>query len=256
MSDATLCVASLTLRAVQCYLMNDVTIFVAFGAGIVSFLAPCVLPLVPGFIAYLGGVALEKKTPVAIVSRFAMLHASAFFVLGFTTVFAILGLILHGALVQAGPGLQEVLAKIGGGIVIFFGLYLMGLVKLSFLERAHIFRVRRKFSSRALTSFVFGSAFAAGWTPCVGVALGGILGLAVIAPAKTFFLLVAYALGLGVPFLIIGTFAGEIERYLSRSLAWIQYINILFGGVLVWLGALAFTQNLSICREVFWSFPF
>ena len=132
----------------------------------------------------------------------------------------------------------------------------MGLVKLSFLERTHIFRVHKKFSSRALTSFVFGAAFAAGWTPCVGAALGAILGLAALAPAKTFFLLVAYALGLGAPFLIIGAFAGEIERYLVRSFAWIQYVNILFGGVLVWLGALAFTQNLSVCREVLWNFPF
>ncbi|KKT30409.1 MAG: Cytochrome c biogenesis protein [Candidatus Nomurabacteria bacterium GW2011_GWD1_44_10] len=236
--------------------MTDVTIIVAFGAGVVSFFAPCVLPLVPGFIAYLGGIALEKKTPDALVSRFAMFHASLFFVLGFTTVFAVLGLVLHSALVQAGPELQTILARAGGAIVIFFGLYLMGLVKLSFLERPHIFKVHKKFSSRALTSFVFGSAFAMGWTPCVGAALGAILGLAVLAPAKTFFLLVAYALGLGAPFLIIGAFAGEIEKYLSRSFAWMQYVNIIFGGVLVWFGALAFTQNLSVCREVLWSFPF
>ncbi|HAS84710.1 MAG TPA: cytochrome C biogenesis protein [Candidatus Yonathbacteria bacterium] len=236
--------------------MSDVTIFVAFGAGIISFLAPCVLPLVPGFIAYLGGIALEKKTPNELASRFAMFHASLFFILGFTTVFAVLGLVLHSALVQAGHELQTILARVGGAIVIFFGLYLMGLVKLSFLERPYIFKVHKKFSSRSLTSFVFGSAFAMGWTPCVGAALGAILGLAVLAPAKTFFLLVAYALGLGVPFLIIGVFAGEIEKYLSRSFAWMQYVNIIFGGVLVWFGALAFTQNLSICRDVLWSFPF
>lgn len=236
--------------------MNDITILVAFGAGIISFLAPCVLPLVPGFIAYLGGVAVEHKSPRALTSRFAMFHASLFFVLGFTFVFAILGLILHGALVQASATLQVSLARIGGAIVIFFGLYLMGLVKLRFLERTRVLSVHKRFSSRALTSFVFGSAFALGWTPCVGAALGAIFGLAVIAPAKTFLLLIAYALGLGVPFLIIGAFAGEIEKYLTRSFAWMQYVNILFGGVLIWLGALAFTQNLSVCREVFWSFAF
>ena len=119
--------------------MNDITIIVAFGAGIVSFLAPCVLPLVPGFIAYLGGGAIEKKAPNMLTSRFAMLYASTFFVLGFTAVFAVLGTVLHGALVQAGLELQVLLARIGGGIVIFFGLYLMGLVKLSFLERSHKF---------------------------------------------------------------------------------------------------------------------
>lgn len=235
--------------------MSDITIFFAFGAGIISFLAPCVLPLVPAFLAYLGGVALDKNASGA-WARFAAFQASVFFVLGFVAVFALLGLILHGVLAQASQSFQVSVARIGGAIVIFFGLYLMGLVKLSFLERPHKMSVHKKFSSRALTSFVFGAAFAAGWTPCVGAALGAILGLAALAPAKTFFFLIAYAFGLGVPFLIIGAFAGEIERYLLRSFAWIQYVNILFGGVLVWFGALAFTQNLAICREVFWSFPF
>lgn len=235
--------------------MQDITVLVAFGAGIISFLAPCVLPLVPGFLAYLGGVALDKNTS-GVRARFATFQASVFFVLGFVTVFAILGLILHGVLAQAPQSFQIYTARIGGAIVIFFGLYLMGLVKLSFLERPHKMSVHKKFSSRSLTSFVFGAAFAAGWTPCVGAALGAIFGLATLAPAKTFFLLIAYAFGLGAPFLLIGAFAGEIERYLLRSFAWIQYVNILFGGVLVWFGALAFTQNLSICREVLWSFPF
>lgn len=236
--------------------MNDITILVAFSAGLVSFLAPCVLPLVPGFIAYLGGVALGDRALEKQRSRFETLRASVFFVLGFVAVFSVLGLILHSALTQIGPELQAILAKIGGAIVIFFGLYLMGLLKFSFLEYPHFFSVKKRFSSRALTSFVFGAAFAAGWTPCVGVALGAILGLAVLVPAKAFILLFAYALGLGIPFLVIGAFAGEIEKYLTREFSWIQYINILFGGVLVWLGALAFTQNLAICREVFWSFPF
>lgn len=234
--------------------MSDVTVLVAFGAGLISFLAPCVFPLVPGFLAYLGGVALDKN--VGSYTRFATFRASIFFVFGFTAVFAVLGLVLHGALLQAGPSLQIIMARIGGAIVIFFGLYLMGLVKLSFLEKTRHLEVHKKFSSRAVTSFVFGAAFAAGWTPCVGAALGAILGLAALLPAKAFILLLAYALGLGVPFLIIGFFAGTIEKYLNKNFAWVQYVNIIFGGVLIWLGALAFTQNLSICREVFWNFPF
>jgi cytochrome c-type biogenesis protein len=177
-------------------------------------------------------------------------------VLGFSLVFAFLGLLLYGALVQASALLKVSLARIGGAIVIFFGLYLMGLVRLSFLERTRHLSVHKKFSSRAVTSFVFGAAFAAGWTPCVGAALGAILGLAALAPAKTFALLIAYALGLGVPFLVMGFFAGEIERYLNRSFTWVKYLNILFGGLLVFLGLLAFTQNLSVCREALWSFPF
>lgn len=235
--------------------MSDLTPWIAFFAGIVSFLAPCVFPLVPGFLAYLGGVALQKGAGARRV-RFATFHASVFFVLGFTVVFALLGLLLHGALVQASALLQVSFARIGGAIVVFFGLYLMGLAKWSFLERPHKLAVHTKFSSRSFASFVFGAAFAAGWTPCVGAALGAILGLAALAPAKTFFLLIAYALGLGIPFLAIGAFAGEIERYLVRSFAWVQYVNIIFGGILVFFGLLAFTQNLATCREVLWSFPF
>ena len=235
--------------------MNDLTILVAFGAGLVSFLAPCVLPLVPGFLAYLGGVALDKNISTA-RARLATFYASVFFVAGFTTVFALLGLVLHSALVSVGQSFQVVMARIGGAVVIFFGLYLMGLVKLPFLERARSITVHKKFSSRAVTSFVFGSAFAAGWTPCVGAALGAIFGIAVLAPAKALILLLAYALGLGAPFLVMGFFAGELEKYLNKNFAWVQYVNILFGGMLVWFGALAFTQNLAVCREVFWSFPF
>ncbi|MHB1118036.1 MAG: cytochrome c biogenesis CcdA family protein [Minisyncoccota bacterium] len=235
--------------------MDDIAILVAFGAGLVSFFAPCVLPLVPGFLAYLGGVALDKNENVQ-QARTATFKASVFFVLGFTAVFAVLGLVLHGALIQAGTEFQVSLARIGGAIVIFFGLYLMGLIKLPFLERSRRIAVHKKFPSRAVTSFVFGAAFAAGWTPCVGAALGAILGLAALAPAKAFFLLVAYALGLGVPFLAMGFFAGELERHLNRSFVWVTYLNILFGGILIFLGSLAFTQNLAMCKQVLWSFPF
>ncbi|MEK7538761.1 MAG: cytochrome c biogenesis protein CcdA [Patescibacteria group bacterium] len=235
--------------------MGDMTILIAFGAGLVSFLAPCVLPLVPGFLAYLGGVAVEKKSQGKEVHH-ATFRASIFFVLGFVSVFAVLGLILHGVLAPLGVATQAILARVGGVIVIFFGLYLMGLIKLGFLERARPVVVHKKFSSRSITSFVFGVAFALGWTPCVGVALGAIFGLAVLAPAQAFVLLLAYALGLGVPFLIMGFFADKIARHLNRSFVWVQYLNILFGGVLVWFGVLAFTQNLASCREVLWSFPF
>ncbi len=235
--------------------MADITIFVAFGAGLVSFLAPCVLPLVPGFLAYLGGVSIDNNaSPMR--TRFATFQASVFFVLGFISVFAILGLILHGLLSGADVALQTTIARIGGAIVIFFGLYLMGLLKFSFLERPRILAVHKKFSSRSLTSFVFGAAFAAGWTPCVGVALGAILGLAALVPAQAFVLLLAYGVGLGIPFLVIGFFTGEIGKHLNKTFVWVQYVNILFGGTLVLLGALSFTQNLAVCREVLWSFPF
>ena len=238
--------------------MVDPTILVAFGAGLISFFAPCVFPLVPGFLAYLGGVVLDKDGAES--ARISALGASVLFVVGFITVFAIMGLLLHSTLVRVGVSFQTTMAQIGGAIMIFFGLYIMGLVKLSFFDRPHLFLIHKKFSSRKITAFVFGAAFAAGWTPCVGVALGAIFGLAIIEPAKTFFLLTSYAFGLGVPFLMMGFFteffAGRVEEYTKKSLVWVQYVNILFGGVLILLGGLAFTQNLAVCRAVLWKFPF
>lgn len=235
--------------------MTDPTILIAFGAGLLSFFAPCILPLVPGFLAYLGGAASETHVS-HLRRRMATFHASVFFVAGFVLVFALLGVLVHGVLTSAGAVLQVSLARVGGVVMIFFGLYLMRLIRVPFLERTRQISVHTRFSSKSVSSFVFGSAFAMGWTPCAGAALGAILGLATLAPAKAFFLLLAYALGLGLPFLIIGAFAGEIERYLNRSFSWMPYVNILFGGILVFTGALAFTQNLSVCRDVLWSFPF
>jgi cytochrome c-type biogenesis protein len=100
--------------------------------------------------------------------------------------------------------------------------------------------------SKMLTSLLLGFAFAVGWTPCVGAVLGGIIGLAAAAPGKAFILLVSYAIGLGVPFLIVGAFAGEATRFLNRSAAVASYITPIFGFLLVILGILVFTESLSL----------
>src|SRR5204863_8265669 len=123
-------------------------------------------------------------------------------------------------------------------IIIFFGLYVTGLIHIPFLDRDYKFRVMKKFSSRHVTSFVFGLAFAAGWTPCVGAALGAILGLAATEPGSAFTLLFSYALGLGIPFLIVGIFAGEASNFLNRFARVVKYINIVFGLLLIVIGIL------------------
>jgi len=219
---------------------SDISLFVAFSAGLVSFLAPCVLPLIPGFIAYLAG-ARAGHAP----TRRETFTQSAFFVLGFSTVFAILGVLLNTVLESVAYDARTWLSRIGGALIIFFGLYLVGLIKIGFLERDHKISVTKKFRSREFTSFVFGAAFAAGWTPCVGAALGAILGLAASAPGAAFSLLLAYALGLGAPFLLVGIFAGEAERFLGKFGKAAHYINMVFGALLVALGVLVFTENLS-----------
>ena len=171
--------------------MTETSLVIAFVAGIVSFVAPCVLPILPGFLAYLAGASLADGTP----KRSQIFINSVFFVLGFSTVFAALGVLLNTVLEAVAYDAQQWLGRIGGVIIIFFGLYLTGLIRLRFLEREHKFAVKKRFSSKYLTSFLFGAAFAAGWTPCVGAVLGAILGLAASQPGSAFSLLLAYAQG-------------------------------------------------------------
>ncbi len=221
--------------------MIDISISVAFVAGIVSFLAPCVLPIIPGFLSYLAGASVGEEQ----AKRKDIFINSVFFVLGFSLVFAALGVLLNTILERVAYDVQIWLSRAGGVLIIFFGLYLMGLLKIPFLEREHKIHVKVKFKSRYLTSILFGAAFAAGWTPCVGAALGAILGLAATAPGRAFYLLLAYSLGLGVPFLIVGLFAAQAGTFIKKFAKYVRYINILFGLILICLGILIFTGNLS-----------
>lgn len=222
--------------------MTESLLIGAFLGGLVSFLAPCVLPIIPGFLAYLAGAS----TTNAGSKRKEIFVNSVFFVLGFGVVFAALGVLLNTLLENIAYDVQIWLSRIGGVMIIFFGLYLVGLMRIPFLEREYKFGVKVKFKSRYVSSFLFGLAFAAGWTPCVGPALGVILGLAATEPGSAFILLLTYALGLGIPFLIVGAFTGQATEFINRHATGLKYLNIVFGIILLALGVLIFTQKLSL----------
>jgi cytochrome c-type biogenesis protein len=222
--------------------MTESLIIGAFLGGLVSFLAPCVLPIIPGFLAYLAG----SSTAEAGSKRKEIFINSVFFVLGFGIVFALLGVLLNTLLENIAYDVQTWLSRIGGVMIIFFGLYLVGLIKIPFLEREYKMSVKTKFRSRYATSFLFGLAFAAGWTPCVGPALGVILGLAATQPGSAFILLLTYALGLGLPFLIVGAFTGQATEFINRHAVGLKYLNVVFGVILLALGVLIFTQKLAL----------
>ena len=152
--------------------MNQISITVAFVAGLASFLSPCVLPLIPGFLAYLAGTSTTGSA-----RRREIFINSIFFVLGFSVVFAVLGVLLNTVLELVAYDVQTWLSRVGGLVIIFFGLYLTKLIKIPWLEYNHQLTIKTKSSSKYVTSFLFGFAFAAGWTPCVGAALGAILAL-------------------------------------------------------------------------------
>lgn len=223
--------------------MENTSFAFTFVAGLISFLSPCILPIIPGFLAYLAGSTSDA--PDANNRRNVFL-ASVFFVLGFSVVFASLGVILNGVLSAfTATAVQVWLARIGGLVIIVFGLFLTRLIRIPFLEQSHALSVKTKFKSKYLTSFVFGAAFAAGWTPCVGAVLGSILVLAISNPGSAFLLLMSYSLGLGLPFLVVGLFASQTAKFIERYGSILKYVNIVFGVILIVVGVLAFTQSLS-----------
>lgn len=222
--------------------MVEVTLIAAFIGGLISFLSPCVLPLIPGFLAYLSGTSIKDAKD----SRTKMFLNSVAYVLGFSLVFSLLGVLLQTALESISYSLQSWLSRIGGVIIIFFGLFLTGLIKPKFLEQEHTFHFNKKFSISYVTSFLFGAAFAVGWSPCVGAVLGSVLALAVSNPGTSFVLLLAYSFGLGLPFLIVGLFSAQASSLIKKLGPYLKYFNITVGILLIILGILVFTQTLNI----------
>ena len=179
------------------------------------------------------------------VKQWSIFLNSVFFVLGFSLVFSLLGVLLQSVLSEISSMVQQWLGYIGGAVIIFFGIYLLGLVRIPFLEQEHKLRVKRKFSYTYITSFVFGAAFAVGWTPCVGAILGTILTLAIANPASAFPLLLSYSIGLGIPFLIVGLFTDKASNFIKNAGSWLKYVNYVFGIILIILGIFVFTNQLS-----------
>jgi cytochrome c-type biogenesis protein len=191
--------------------LSNIGMATAFGAGIVSFLSPCVLPLVPGYVSFVSGSAIGEGGRTA-GGRLATLALSACFVFGFSTVFIALGAsatALSQWLLQYRYGAN----LIGGAIVILFGLFMTGLIPMPWLQRELRFNEAVR-GGRPLAAYVLGLAFGFGWTPCIGPILGAILTVsAVSATASTgIVLLGVYSLGLGVPFLGAAAFTDALLR--------------------------------------------
>lgn len=171
--------------------------------------------------------------------------SSVFFVLGFSFVFSIVGVLLQTVLANVSYAVQVWLGRVGGVVIIMFGLFLLGLFTPKFLQRNHKLQVKTRFKSYWATSFVFGAAFAVGWTPCVSAALGAILGLAATQAGSAFFLLMAYTVGIGIPFLIVGLFTDQAQALIDRAGKWLKYAQYVFGAFLIAIGVLIFVGQLS-----------
>jgi cytochrome c-type biogenesis protein len=218
----------------------------AFFAGILSFLSPCVLPLVPGYVSLISGASVEQlQSQERRMLRTVMLH-SITFVLGFSLVFIALG----AAATEVGQIVTEyhsLLSKIAGVVIIIFGLHLTGLLKIKALyadKRLHDV----KGSSSAMGSFVVGFAFAFGWTPCIGPILATILVLASAQGTvwKGIVLLAVYSMGLAVPFLLTSLGVDRFLAFYSRFRRHLHTVEVLSGVLLIAIGVLIFLNNLRL----------
>ena len=220
----------------------------AAGGGLLSFLSPCVLPLVPAYVSFLAGTSLDQLTDDDLADRRLVQRGvvmSLAFVAGFTTVFVILGA-SASAINQLVMPYLDVIAKIAGVAIVVFGLHFMGLIRVPFLFREVRFMPRAR-PVGAAGGFVIGLAFGFGWTPCIGPILATILALAAGSDSLAFgtTLLMVYSLGLGIPFVIaafaIKPFLGFMQRFRGQM----RRVEMAAGALLAVTGVLIFTNDLQ-----------
>jgi cytochrome c-type biogenesis protein len=214
---------------------------VAFLGGLLSFLSPCVLPLVPSYLGFLTGFTLEE---IGDRRRLALAHA-ALFVIGFSLVFVLLG----ASATALGTALKvnkEWIQRIGGGLIVLFGLYCLGILRLDFLGQERRLHLERK-PLGFLGSVLVGMAFGAGWSPCIGPILGGILSLAATEAdlSRGLWLLIAYSAGLAVPFLLAALAVERFMRWFQRFRRHLHLVERVSGALLVAVGLLILTGQFT-----------
>lgn len=236
--------------------MDFSLIIPAFIAGILTFLAPCTLPLVPAYLGFISGVsAKDLQDPLAAKQAKRKIFLNGlFFILGFSAVFVILGSIA-GFFGQLLFGYRIWLSRIGGIFVILFGLFMLNVIKIPFLSREIQIKTPSFFQKGSkINSFVLGSTFGLGWTPCVGPILGSILTLAAASTTafQGAFLLGVFSLGLAVPFLVIAAGFGSASAHIAKLGKLLNIISIIGGLFLIFLGILLFTNKLGIWIAYFY----
>ncbi len=238
--------------------MADITIFAAFAAGLISFISPCVLPLVPAYISFMSGLSLDEITKGGDArKRTKVIISSLVFILGFSLIFILLG----ASATYLGKLLLTKLTlirRIAGVVIIIFGFHLMGVFKIKFLMYEKRFNSQQ--SKVGLFSvFLIGMAFAFGWSPCLGPILSGILGIAATKEniSEGIMLLAFYSLGLGLPFFLTALATDRFIGYFNKIKKHMRKIEIISGGFLIVVGVLIFFDFFTILSALAMQwFPF
>jgi len=228
----------------------------AFTAGVVSFLSPCVLPLFPGYLSFISGVSIDEiqkgeQNLLPGGKQYTILLNALFFIIGFSTVFVILG----ASATWIGTFLtlkMSFFTKLAGLIVIFFGLIKLGLIRWLFFYREVKFNIKEN-RFGVFGSFLLGAAFAFGWTPCIGPILAGILTYAGTLDQvdKGIWLLLVYSLGLGLPFFLSAIGVKHFFRFFNRIKRHLGLIEKISGAILIIMGILIFTNSLVLIQAYF-----
>jgi len=231
--------------------MENVSLLMAFGGGLLSFFSPCVLPVIPSYVSYITGISFEDLTGEQNKRRIRIitLKNSALFIAGFSLIFILLGA-SSSFLGRVLSDYQETVRKIGGALIVVMGLYIAGILKIGLLSQEKRFHLQNK-PAGLLGSFLVGTAFAAGWTPCIGPILGSILLYAGTANsvASGIELLTAYALGLGLPFLITSLAINTALSYFKRLSRYMRAVSVISGLFLVVMGILLFTGKFTVLSQ-------
>ena len=219
----------------------DVSLWMSFGAGFLSFFSPCILPLIPVYIMYMTGVSMEDELEdrkMLAVSR------TLGFIIGFTIIFMIMGTSASfvGKVFSKN---KDIFSKISGALIIIFGLSMMGILKLNFLNLGGKLKAPKKMTNW-FSSVLMGMAFAAGWTPCFGPVLGSILIFAGGADtvSKGVFLLLIYSLGMAIPFMLTALFINQFNKLMIKAEKFIDYIPKIGGFIMVIFGLLVFFDKI------------
>lgn len=213
--------------------MADINLLLAFGAGFLSFISPCCLPLYPAFLSYITGVSVgEIKSENAMLQKRSILH-TIFFLLGFSLIFVMLGF-GTSFVGRFFYGYQDLIRQIGALLIIFFGFVIIGALSPKFLMKDRKFEFKNR-PAGFLGSSLIGMAFAAGWTPCTGPILASVIALAASNPSSGVVYMIAYSLGFSIPFFILSLFIGKLQWIKRNNVKIVKiggYIMIVMGIVL------------------------
>ena len=218
---------------------TDLNVFLAFGAGFLSFISPCTLPLYPAFLSYITGMSLDElKTDKGMLQKRAILH-TVFFLIGFSIIFIAIGFTASFArefFIQY----QDLLRQVGAILIVVFGLMIVGLLQIDFLMKDRKFQFKNR-PSGYFGSVLIGLAFAAGWTPCTGPILGAIIVLAASKPDAGISYMLAYYLGFAIPFFVLSFFITRLHWIRKNS----QKIVKIGGYIMIVVGVILFFDGLT-----------